>query len=111
MVDVSIRKDVEPIKQDYEIRLVREEGTGYAVLAALQGTTPTHGTWETAVLTYNATAVDGQLGIQRYSAGVQMLFDNVRLDASQAVPEPTILILLGIGLVGVSGLSRKKFFK
>ena len=36
----------------------------------------------------------------------------IELDAySNAIPEPTTLLLLGIGLIGVAGLSRKKFFK
>ena len=30
---------------------------------------------------------------------------------ASAVPEPTTLILLGAGLVGLVGLGRKKFFK
>jgi hypothetical protein len=41
----------------------------------------------------------------------QVLFDNVRLDASSAVPEPATILLVGIGLVGVGILGNRKFRK
>ena len=37
--------------------------------------------------------------------------DGGDMSGPSAVPEPTTLILLGAGLVGLAGIGRKKFFK
>jgi hypothetical protein len=42
---------------------------------------------------------------------VNILAEGVDLTATYLVPEPTTILLLGFGLIGLAGYGRKKFFK
>jgi hypothetical protein len=96
--------------------VARALGQPTTVLATLSGA-PLVGTWQTIDVIYdvssNPSYVGWELGVRFYGSGVQVNLDNVRLENSSPVPEPTTVILLGIGLTGFIGFSgfRRKFKK
>lgn len=69
--------------------------------------TGTEGEWDNASLTYLASANGGRLEIRLYTSGIQTNFDNVSL-TNIPVPEPTTLMLVGSGLLGLAGFGRKR---
>jgi hypothetical protein len=80
--------------------------------------TPVAGEFQEATFIYTASSLDpkySRLGINLVVSGAgsggQILFDDVRLDASPAVPEPATMLLLGSGLIGVGAFVRRKFKK
>lgn len=86
-------------------------GSNAPVIAT--GTAPVAGGWSTYTATYTGLAADvgKPITIALYSPGVQGLWDNVRLDASQAaipVSTPATLPLVGAGLAAWFGVARRK---
>src|SRR5664279_568196 len=87
--------------------IVQFEIGGSPVVTAT-GTDLGAGTWSNWTAVYTATASDAgkTLTVLLDSSGAQGDFDDVRLDAS--VPEPSSLLLLGSGLIGVAAVVRRK---
>jgi hypothetical protein len=79
-------------------------------LIAATGTNPAAGTFSTFTATYVGLAGDvgDSITIELLTSGAQGDFDNVRLSDSTVVPEPAGVTLLGLGLVGLSLLARRK---
>jgi hypothetical protein len=61
-------------------------------------------------VTYTTASTDPNIGqflqIKLISNGIQTNFDNVSLKAT-SIPEPTTILLFGLGLIGLAGVRRK----
>ena len=61
---------------------------------------------DTATYSFTLDILSGELGWQLF--GYPTVTDG---NGSSSVPEPTTMLLLGSGLIGLAGYGRKKFFK
>jgi len=85
----------------YKIELV---DAGDAIFSVYEG-----GTWFSETISHGITAdfTKFTVGVDRWSSGSQIAiadFDNLSFTA---VPEPTTMLLLGTGLIGLAGVRRK----
>ncbi len=102
LVDQGLRKD---IGDPGTVALVIGNN---AILAS--GTPPAPGGWQTFTAIYTGLADDvgKSITIRLTSPGVQGDWDNVRLDATTAVPEPETISLIGLALVGMTVVARRR---
>ncbi len=114
-LDIGNRMDDVPFPDAYGVEL----WAGDTLLVSNGSIVPGEGLFSTLTMDYTVlegdSIIGSMLGIRIFSEGVQLNFDNLHIsndhiDQPAAVPEPTTVILLGSGLIGLAGF-RKKLFK
>lgn len=106
----------EAVGEDDEFGVfIMDAGTGGSIGAAYEFFTQTTGS---GTISFDLTALVGQtLGLQfQLSAltsdtGFDSVLDisNLRIEQTDPIPEPSTILLLGLGLLGTARISRKKF--
>jgi hypothetical protein len=103
-VDLGNRNDL-PFDASAELLI------GDSIVVPANGVDPTDGNWSTFTATFLGLPSEAgdSIMIALLSSGTQGNFDNVRLsdNLSTAVPEPSSLLLLGLGLIGLVPLRRR----
>jgi hypothetical protein len=62
-------------------------------------------------LTFYIPWVDAWNGVEVFGFHWSMTCANDVIEGAASVPEPAAMLLLGTGLIGIAGISRKKLFK
>jgi hypothetical protein len=85
---------------------------GTDVLAIATGTTPTPGTWGQFTLSYTSPGsgplIGQDLSVVLTSTGIQGDFDDLSSITTSSVPEPSMMILFGSGLLAFGVIRRRR---